>query len=77
MLLEGRARLRVAVEIAQQESAAPVATGYTVHAFTDASGKAMRPPGWFLERVRQPANDPPCDARPAESGLHGFQTGSS
>jgi len=51
MSLAGRARLRVEVEIVQSESGAPVASGYTVHAFTDAAGKPVRPPGWFLAHV--------------------------
>jgi len=51
MSLAGRARLRVEVEIAQAQSGAAVASGHTVHAFTDSAGKPVRPPGWFLTQV--------------------------
>jgi acyl-CoA thioester hydrolase len=50
----GRARLRSDVVILQAETRAPVARGYTVHAFTDAHGKAIRPPRWFLEILEPP-----------------------
>ncbi len=46
--LEGRARLRCAARILHADSARPVASGYTVHAFTDPTGKPIRPPAWFL-----------------------------
>lgn len=62
LALAGRARIRCDVEIVQAEagvpvagskgSGAPVARGYTVHAFADATGKAIRPPEWFLKLVR-------------------------
>jgi acyl-CoA thioester hydrolase len=44
----GRARLRCPVEIAHASSSAPVARGWTIHAFTNAEGRAVRPPGWLL-----------------------------
>ena len=47
--LEGRARLRCTAAIRQAETARAVVRGYTVHAFTDSSGKPIRPPAWFLE----------------------------
>jgi acyl-CoA thioester hydrolase len=47
--LIGRARMRFDVSIRQQPAGRPVVSGYTVHAFTDGKGKAIRPPGWFLE----------------------------
>ncbi|MCX8155247.1 MAG: acyl-CoA thioesterase [Verrucomicrobiae bacterium] len=46
---EGRARLRCMVEIVHGETGKPVARGYTVHGFTDAQGKPIRPPAWFWE----------------------------
>ena len=49
----GRARLRSDVMIVQSENGAGVAKGYTIHAFADRSGKAMRPPGWFVEALAQ------------------------
>ncbi len=47
--LVGHVRLRVDVEIIQTEGGAPVARGYTVHAFTDTKGKPIRPPAWLAE----------------------------
>ncbi len=49
----GRARLRFDVRITQAESGAPVVTGYTVHAFTDAAGKPIRPPAWFVAMLEK------------------------
>jgi len=49
----GRARLRAEVLIVQAENSKPVARGYTIHAFTEAAGKPIRPPQWFLEIVEQ------------------------
>jgi acyl-CoA thioester hydrolase len=66
--LLGRARVRLEAEIVQAEGGRPVARGYTIHAFTDRSGKPIRPPPWFLETVgrlsRGEAN-PLCSAPPA------------
>jgi acyl-CoA thioester hydrolase len=47
----GRARLRFEVQIRHRETGKPVVRGYTVHAFTDRGGKAVRPPAWFLEML--------------------------
>ena len=47
--MQGRARLRFDVQIRQSENARPVVRGYTVHAFTNPLGKAIRPPEWFVE----------------------------
>ncbi len=52
----GRARLRFEVQITQSESGRPVVRGYTVHGFTDAQGKPIRPPGWFLELMAKAEN---------------------
>jgi acyl-CoA thioesterase FadM len=46
--LNGRAKLRFDVEIAQSGTGRPVVRGYTVHAFTDHRGKPIRPPEWFV-----------------------------
>jgi acyl-CoA thioester hydrolase len=54
--LFGRARLRSEVAIIQAESGTPVARGYTVHAFTDAQGKPIRPPCWFTEVLEKVAS---------------------
>jgi acyl-CoA thioesterase FadM len=50
--LHGRAKLRFDVEIAHSGTGKPVVCGYTVHAFTDNQGKAIRPPGWFVEMLK-------------------------
>jgi acyl-CoA thioester hydrolase len=50
---EGRARLRFDVEIKQVETGRPVAKGYTIHAFTDSTGKAVRPPAWLVEAIEK------------------------
>lgn len=47
--LVGHVRLRVDVEIIQTEGGAPVARGYTIHAFIDTTGKPIRPPAWLTE----------------------------
>jgi len=52
---EGRARLRFDVTINHHETAAPVASGHTLHAFTDNGGKPIRPPAWFVEMFNQAA----------------------
>jgi acyl-CoA thioester hydrolase len=48
MTFSGRARLRCDVEAVNAETDKPVVKGYTIHAFADATGKAMRPPAWLL-----------------------------
>ena len=53
--LSGRAKLRFEVHIAQNANRKPVVRGHTVHAFADAAGKPIRPPGWFLELVHRAA----------------------
>lgn len=47
---EGRARVRTDVEIVHAETRKSVARGYTIHAFADREGRAIRPPAWFRER---------------------------
>lgn len=49
--MEGKARVRFENRISNAETEAAVASGYTIHAVTDASGKPMRPPAWFLEAM--------------------------
>ena len=44
----GRAKLRFEVQITHNGSGEPVVRGYTVHAFTGAQGKPIRPPEWFV-----------------------------
>ncbi len=43
----GRARLCCRVKIVLADSRKPVVSGHTIHAFTDAQGRAIRPPEWF------------------------------
>ncbi len=47
----GKARVRCDVQIVHADGGAGVARGYTVHAFTDPAGKALRPPAWFIEAL--------------------------
>jgi acyl-CoA thioester hydrolase len=54
--VSGRAKLRFNVQITQNANGKPVVRGYTVHAFTNAAGKPIRPPVWFLELLQQAAN---------------------
>ncbi len=49
--MQGKARVRCEVQIVRADSGGPVAQGHTVHAFTDVSGRPMRPPAWFLEAL--------------------------
>jgi acyl-CoA thioester hydrolase len=53
--VSGRARLRFNVQINQNAGGKPVVRGYTIHAFTDAAGKPIRPPAWFLELLQKTA----------------------
>jgi acyl-CoA thioester hydrolase len=52
----GRARVRLEERIVHADTGKPVATGYTVHAFTDRDGRPVRPPGWFTEALGVPAS---------------------
>jgi acyl-CoA thioester hydrolase len=63
----GRARLRCDVTVNQAGSGKPVARGYTVHAFTDRDGRAMRPPPWLLQvfaDLEAPSGNGPADETP-------------
>ena len=53
--MSGRAKLRFEVRILQNANGKPVVRGYTLHAFTDAAGKPIRPPAWFLELLQRAA----------------------
>jgi len=44
--MSGKARIRFEIAIRHADGA-PVACGWTVHAFVDAAGKPLRPPPWF------------------------------
>lgn len=46
--MAGRASVRFEYTITQAGTTAPVAAGFTVHAITDPSGRAVRPPAWLL-----------------------------
>ena len=58
--ISGRAKLRFEVQINQNTDSKPVVRGYTVHAFTDADGKPIRPPAWFLELLQTAADSAPA-----------------
>ena len=49
--MAGKVRLRFEVEVVPVRTGTPVADGYTVQAFTDRSGKPIRPPAWFLDAL--------------------------
>jgi acyl-CoA thioester hydrolase len=57
-VLAGRARLRFDVLINHQSTQKPVVRGYTIHAFTDASHKPIRPPDWFSAIINKAALSP-------------------
>lgn len=44
-----RARLRSDVDIIHAETRKMIVRGYTIHAFADPQGRAIRPPLWFKE----------------------------
>jgi acyl-CoA thioester hydrolase len=56
--LAGRARLRFDVLINHQSTGKPVVRGYTIHAFTDANHKPIRPPDWFSVIINKAALAP-------------------
>jgi acyl-CoA thioester hydrolase len=56
----GRARLRFEVLIRQVASGKTVVVGSTVHAFTDARGRAVRPPEWFVALMEASSPPPPA-----------------
>ena len=47
--MPGRARLRFDIEIVHAGDGRPVCRGWTEHAVTDTSGKAIRPPEWLTK----------------------------
>lgn len=51
----GRARLRCQAEILHVTEHRAVVRGYTIHALTDTSGRAIRPPSWLVEHLEQQA----------------------
>jgi acyl-CoA thioester hydrolase len=58
MSMAGKASFRFDMSVDQAHGGAPVVTGYTVHAITNADGKPMRCPAWLaqtLEAARPPA----------------------
>jgi acyl-CoA thioester hydrolase len=63
--MEGRARLRWSVTLVHAGTDRPVVRGYTIHAFTDATGKPVRPPPWFLAFLENAGRSTRRDRRPA------------
>ena len=49
--LSGRARLRCEAKVVNAAAGESVVEGYTVHAFTDAGGRPIRPPKWFTDAL--------------------------
>ena len=57
--LAGKASFRFDMSVDQAHGGAPVASGYTIHAITNAAGKPIRCPPWLtqaLEAARTPAS---------------------
>jgi acyl-CoA thioester hydrolase len=54
----GRARLRFDVEIHHQAAGGPVVRGHTIHAFTNAARKPVRPPSWLADMIGKAAQTP-------------------
>jgi acyl-CoA thioester hydrolase len=50
-----RASLRSDVDIRHVDTRKPIVRGYTIHAFTDPQGRAIRPPAWFKEALTRAA----------------------
>ena len=48
-----RSRLRIDHEVYRDKSAELLVSGYTLHAFTDKSGKAVKPPKQLVETLKQ------------------------
>ena len=48
-----RSRLRIDYEVYRDKSAELLVSGYTLHAFTDKSGKAVKPPKQLVETLKQ------------------------
>ena len=51
--LAGKARLRFDVQITHAEGGQSVASGHTIHAITDQTGRPIRPPDWLLKTVQE------------------------
>ena len=49
--MEGKARVRFEIKIANAATGQSVAEGYTIHAVVDPSGKPIRPPEWFMDLI--------------------------
>ncbi len=57
---EGRARWRVEARVIKVEDGAPVVSGHTLHVFTNAAGRPIRPPEWILARCPTRRDQPPA-----------------
>lgn len=53
---ESRIRLRCDVEIVHSVSGKNVVRGYTIHTFTTAAGRPIRPPLWLLAKLEEARN---------------------
>jgi acyl-CoA thioester hydrolase len=50
-----RASLRSDVDICHADTRKPIVRGYTIHAFADPHGHAIRPPAWFKDALARAA----------------------
>jgi len=51
--MDGKATMRFDVSIAKADGGAAVASGYTVHAIADASGRPTRTPQWVVDAIEK------------------------
>jgi acyl-CoA thioester hydrolase len=51
--LASKARLRFEEEVILATTGERIASGYTIHAFTNPEGRPIRPPGWLLEALER------------------------
>lgn len=49
----GKARVRFDIRVQHADKAAPVVSGYTIHAIVEPSGKPMRPPAWLVDTINR------------------------
>ncbi len=60
--MSGRASLRFEVEIVHARTEKAVASGYTIHAITDAAGKPIRCPTWLMTASKRDGQTLGADA---------------
>jgi len=51
MYIEGRARMKMQVDIYREDDNKPVVSGYTIHIFTNREGRPIKPPAIIYEKL--------------------------